>query len=80
MSVCLSDLISDYALDFIGLQESMKKDYKRSFFRYIDPSGCFFWKWIPFVGKSGGILCGARSDTLEVYTVKFGNFMILMNL
>jgi hypothetical protein len=25
MSVCLSDLISDYALDFIGLQETMKK-------------------------------------------------------
>jgi hypothetical protein len=25
-------LFSDYALDFIGLQETMKKDYKQSFF------------------------------------------------
>jgi exonuclease III len=80
MSVCLNDLIVDYALDFIGLQETMKKDYKQSFFRNIDPNGCFFWKWIPSVGKSGGFLCGARCDTLEVQTVKLGSFMILMNL
>jgi hypothetical protein len=32
MSVCLNDLIVDYALDFIGLQETMKRDYKQSFF------------------------------------------------
>jgi hypothetical protein len=32
MFVCLSDLISDYALDFIGLQESMKKRLQTKFF------------------------------------------------
>jgi hypothetical protein len=32
VSSCLNDIIADYKLDFIGLQETMKKDYKQSFF------------------------------------------------
>jgi exonuclease III len=79
-SSCLTDFIADNKLDFIGLQETLKKDYKQSFFRNIDPGNNFFWKWIPSVDKSGGILCGVRYDVLEVQSVKLGNSMILLNL
>jgi exonuclease III len=80
VSSCLNDIIADNKLDFNGLQETMKKDYKQSFFRKIDPGNNFFWKWIPSIGKSGGILCGVRYEVLEVQTVKLGEFMILMFL
>ena len=80
ISACLTDIIKDYEVDFIGLQETMKQKYSPAYFRKIDPLNAFFWKWIPSVGKSGGILCGARYDSLGVQTVKLGKHMVLMNL
>jgi hypothetical protein len=80
MSVFLSDLLKDQQLDFIGLQETMEKYYTTAFFRKIEPENAFFWKWIPSVGKSGGILCGAKNETLGVQAVKLGDFMVLMSL
>ena len=31
-STCLTEIIGDHDLDFIGLQETMKKSYSHSFF------------------------------------------------
>jgi hypothetical protein len=80
MPAYLSDAIKDHALDFIGFVETMKKKYTQQFFRKIDPSGAFFWKWIPSIGRSGGILCGVRQDTLEVQAYKLGDFILRMDL
>ena len=66
MATCLSDMISDHSLDFIGLQETMKEHFTPKCIRRIDPFGLFHWEWIPSVGKSGGILSGVRHDTLDV--------------
>jgi hypothetical protein len=76
MATCIKDMMLDYSLDFIGLQETMKKDYDQSFFRKIDPGINFFWKWVPSVGKSGGILCGVKTESLDVNAVKIGRFML----
>jgi hypothetical protein len=76
MATCIKDMMSDYSLDFIGLQETMKSDYDQSFFRKIDPDNNFFWKWVPSVGKSGGILCGVKPDSLDLNAVKIGRFML----
>jgi hypothetical protein len=73
---CIKDMISDYSLDFVGIQETMKQDYNLSFFRKLDPGNSFFWKWVPSVGKSGGILCGVRSESLEVNAVKLGKYIL----
>ena len=73
---CLRDMMKDFSLDFIGIQETMKKEYKQSFFRSIDPESKYFWKWNPSVGRSGGILCGIRSETLDVSGFKSGKFMM----
>jgi hypothetical protein len=70
------DLMYDYCLDFIGLQETIKKDYDRSFFRKLDPGDSYFWKWVPSVGRSGGILCGIKNESLEVSVFKAGRFML----
>jgi hypothetical protein len=80
VSSCLTDIIVDNKMDFIGLQETTKREYNQSFFRKIDPCNNFFGKWILLVGKSDGILCGVRCEVLEVQAVKLGEFMILMFL
>uniref|UniRef100_A0A453D9N2 Endonuclease/exonuclease/phosphatase domain-containing protein n=1 Tax=Aegilops tauschii subsp. strangulata TaxID=200361 RepID=A0A453D9N2_AEGTS len=69
MATCLSDLTSDHSLDFLGLQETMKRDFTPKCLGRIDPFDLFRWNWVPSVpseGKSGGILCGVRQDTLEL--------------
>ncbi|XBI59751.1 hypothetical protein VPH35_040765 [Triticum aestivum] len=47
MSTCFSDLIKDYPLDFLALQETMKKNFHNSYFRKIDPYDLFAWRWSP---------------------------------
>jgi hypothetical protein len=73
---CVKDMMFDYSLDFIGIQETMKENYKMSFFRKLDPKNEYFWKWTPPIGKSGGILCGIRNDSLEVNAFKAGKYML----
>ena len=80
MASCLTDIINANKVDFIGLQETMKKNYKPSFFRRFDPHSEFRWEWIPSIGKSGGILCGSRLETLEVIDVVRGKFILQLNL
>ena len=41
MSICLTDIIYANDVDFIGLQETMKKSYNPSYFRKLDPEGKF---------------------------------------
>jgi hypothetical protein len=54
----------------------MKKDYKMSFFRKLDPANNYFWKWTPSVGKSGGILCEIKIDSLDVNVVNHGKYIL----
>ena len=80
MSTCLIDMISANELDFIGLQETMKKSYTPAFFRQIDPYQKFHWEWIPSRGKSGGILCGLNKEKFDILTTKCGKYILQLNL
>jgi hypothetical protein len=71
MAACLSDLI---------LQETLKKDFSPNLIRRIDPFGNFHWEWVPAVGRSGGILCGIRTNTLEVLGCIKGKYVLQMNI
>uniref|UniRef100_A0A453F380 Endonuclease/exonuclease/phosphatase domain-containing protein n=1 Tax=Aegilops tauschii subsp. strangulata TaxID=200361 RepID=A0A453F380_AEGTS len=66
MATCLSDIISDHSIDFLGLHETLKKDFSPKLLRRLDPFSSFHWEWIPAIGKSGGILCGIRNSNLEL--------------
>uniref|UniRef100_A0A453DF18 Endonuclease/exonuclease/phosphatase domain-containing protein n=1 Tax=Aegilops tauschii subsp. strangulata TaxID=200361 RepID=A0A453DF18_AEGTS len=66
MATCLSDIISDHSIDFLGLQETLKRDFSPKLIRKFDPFGIFHWEWVPAVGRSGGILCGIRINNLEL--------------
>lgn len=76
MSTCLSDIIKDYALDFLALQETMKKNFSARFFRNIDPGDLFVWNWISSVGKAGGILCSVKKEKFDVVSWNVGKFIL----
>jgi len=69
MSSLLKEILTDYAVDFVGLQETMRLKYPDKFFRKIDYGKKFAWHWIPSNGRSGGILCGVNLDRFDV--IKF---------
>ena len=76
MSVFLTNLIRDQMLDFVGLQETIKKDYSQAFFRRIDPLNQFTWKWSPSVGRAGGILGGFRASRFDVCDTEVSRYMV----
>jgi hypothetical protein len=80
MSCFLADFIREQDVDFIGLQETIKKEYSPAFFRAIDPQNLFAWKWIGSVGRSGGILGGFRLSRFSIIDTVVGKFFIKVTL
>jgi hypothetical protein len=80
MNTFLADFIKEQVVDFLGLQETIKKDYYPAFFRSIDPAGNFSWKWISSVGRSGGILGAFRLTKFSICDIVVGKFFIKVTL
>jgi hypothetical protein len=80
MSCLLVDFIRDQEVDFMGPQETIKKDYSPAFFRTIDPQNLFDWKWIGSTGRSGGILGGFRLSRFSITDTVVGRFFIKVTL
>ena len=72
----VKEILQDYEVDFVGLQETMRKQYSDKFFRKIDYNKKFAWRWVPSNGKSGGILCGVNLDRFEVIKFVEGAFTV----
>ena len=80
MSTFIKELLYDYHVDFVGLQETIKKNYSDKFFRQIDPGKAFSWHWLPATGRSGGMLCGVKKDRFEVLKFEQGQFSVVANV
>jgi hypothetical protein len=78
MRIFLSDLIKEKQLDFIALQETIKKDYSTTSFRRIDHVNQFSWKWIPSMGRSGGILGGFKVSRFDILDTVLGRNLVLV--
>jgi hypothetical protein len=76
----LSDFIKYQDVDFLGLQETIKKDFSPAFFRTIEPHGLFAWKWISSIGRSGGILGGFRLSGFSLTDTMVGRFFLEVTL
>jgi hypothetical protein len=72
----LKELIRDEKVDFIGLQETNKKQFSDSWLASIGISKLFAWFSSPPNGKSGGLLVGFNSDVFYVREHAAGEFMI----
>lgn len=64
LNTCLKELIGDYKVDFVCIQETMRKKFDDKFFRSLDGQENFQWAWIPSRGKSRGMLSGIRKERL----------------
>jgi hypothetical protein len=80
MSTFLSDLIRERRLDCVGLQETIKKEYSEVFFRKIDLVNQFSWRWIPSIGRVGGILGGFKIARFDIHDIVIGRFYIKVAL
>jgi exonuclease III len=72
----LWDIIRKEKIDFIGLQETNKKDFEDSWLNFISGNRNFVWVWSPPNGRSGGLLVGFDSDMFDVREKELGEFMI----
>ena len=79
-AICFSDIIRDHSLDFIGILETKKEKFTPKYLRKIDPFERFNWNWVPSVGKSGGILCGIKKETLDIVSWTIGKYLIQANV
>jgi hypothetical protein len=68
--------LSEVNADFVGLQETMKKRYTEKFFIKVDPKRIFSWHWLPSKGRSGGILCGIKSEKFDIIKIVEHEFAI----
>jgi hypothetical protein len=69
IAVDIKNLLTETGVDFIGLQETMKRKYTDKFFRNIDPNRLYAWHWLPSQGRSGGILCGIKKENFDIIKV-----------
>ena len=72
----LADLILDYKLEFVGIQETKKEKIDDSFLSFV--SGYLEFKWcsLPAKGSAGGILVGLRDDLFEIVSYSCGSFCV----
>jgi hypothetical protein len=80
MITFLSDFISEQDVDFLELQEAIKKDYSPAFFMKINPHGSFASKWISSIDRSCGILGGFRLSRFSISDTSVGKFFIKVTL
>jgi exonuclease III len=76
----VKESIREYALDFIALQETGRSNFAIPFLNLLDGPFNFSWFCLPPQGRSGGILVGVNSDTLDVLKVTTGDFSVRMHM
>jgi hypothetical protein len=76
----IADCITEHCLDFVGISETGKRDYSRSLLNRISGGVDFSWFSRPPRGRSGGILLGVRTATMEVLSCSEGEFHIKLHI
>ena len=72
---CLRDFINTHKLDFIGIQETKKKEsFRHSFFTALGVP--FVWNFLPACGTAGGILVGFRDSKFNILRWDIKQFCI----
>lgn len=62
----LKEIIAEHRFDIVGVQETIKQDFRVQELTSITAGQQFVWEWIPAHGHSGGILIGVKDDILQV--------------
>lgn len=76
----IDDCCKDYNLDFIAISEMGKRDYSQSLLTRLSWGLDFEWFSRPPRGRSGGLLLGVRSNTMEVLASSDGEYHIKLTI
>jgi hypothetical protein len=76
----IADCCKDYNLDFIAISETGKRDYSQSFLNRLSGGIDFEWFSRPPRGRSGGLLIGVRTDSMEVLANSDGEYHIKLTI
>jgi hypothetical protein len=62
----IAESIRDYDLDFVAISETGKRNYSINFLNRLSGGEDFDWVSRPPRGRSGGLLIGVRTSTMEI--------------
>ena len=78
--VHIVDCIKEHNLDFAAISETGRRDFSVSLLNRLSGGLDFTWISHPPRGRSGGILVGVRSETMEVLASTDGDFHIKLHI
>jgi hypothetical protein len=75
-----ADCIRDHSLDFLAISETGRRDFSQSLLNRISGGIDFTWLSCPPRGRSGGILLGVKTDSMEVLAHSVGEYHIKFHI
>jgi hypothetical protein len=76
----LGNMILEHKFHLIALQETMQECIEDKTIKNIDPGQVYLSKWIPYRGRSGGILSGINVEFYDVGSFFEGKYALQLNL
>jgi exonuclease III len=76
----IAHCIKDHNLDFVAILETGRRDFSQHLLNRLAGGVDFEWTSQPPRGRSGGILLGVRTDTMEVMASLGGDYHIKLHI
>jgi hypothetical protein len=76
----IAHCINDHNLDFVTISETGRRDFSQTLLDRLSGGVEFEWTSRPPRGRSGGILLGVRTDTMEVLARLGGDYHIKLHI
>jgi hypothetical protein len=76
----IAHCINDHNLDFVAISETGRRDFSQHLLNRLSGEKDFDWTSQPPRGRSGGILLGVRTDTMEVMARSGGDYHIKLHI
>jgi hypothetical protein len=76
----IAHCIRDHNLDFVAISETGRRDFSQCLLNRLSGGVDFEWTSQPPRGRSGGILLGVRTDTMEIMARSGGDYHIKLHI
>ena len=75
-----ADCIQDHHLDFLAISETGRREFPVHVLNRFSGGYDFTWHCLPPCGRSGGILLGVKSTSMDVLAFPVGEFHIKFHI
>jgi hypothetical protein len=76
----IAESIRQHCLDFVAISETGKQNYLVNFLNRLSGGEDFAWISRPLRGRSGGLLVGVGTSTMEILDNSGGDFHIKLHI